>query len=116
MLTCIFFRSPEEGDLAKARGNAFVKEANWPFAIREYTDAVKRNPENPVYYSNRAMVYMKVRCRLYNMLLFLFQHKNKKRYFHIYFKKYTTMHDECLAGFSHLACANNKTRVPDAMQ
>ena len=77
MLTCIVFRSPEEGDLAKARGNAFVKEANWPFAIREYTDAVKRNPENPVYYSNRAMVYMKVRCRLYNMLLlFLFQ-KNK---------------------------------------
>ena len=82
MLTCIVFRSPEEGDLAKARGNAFVKEANWPFAIREYTDAVKRNPENPVYYSNRAMVYMKVRCRFYNMLLlFLFPTQKQKTIF-----------------------------------
>ena len=88
MLTCIVFRSPEEGDLAKARGNAFVKEANWPFAIREYTDAVKRNPENPVYYSNRAMVYMKVRCRFFiNMLLSIYSNKNKKRYFHIYILK-----------------------------
>jgi Flp pilus assembly protein TadD len=86
MLTCIVFRSPEEGDLAKARGNAFVKEANWPFAIREYTDAVKRNPENPVYYSNRAMVYMKVRRRFYNMLLSIFIFQQQTIFSYIFSK------------------------------
>ena len=29
------YLSPEEGDLAKARGNEFVKVAKWPDAIRE---------------------------------------------------------------------------------
>lgn len=45
---------------AKARGNAAFKEGKWPEAIKEYTEAIKRNPRSPVYYQNRATALMKV--------------------------------------------------------
>merc|ERR1711871_1442909 len=39
---------------AKERGNAFFKEAKFPESVREYDEAIKRDPKNPVYYANRA--------------------------------------------------------------
>ncbi len=46
---------------AKNAGNEFFKQENWGEAIRSYSEAIKRNPKGAVYYSNRAISYIKVR-------------------------------------------------------
>jgi stress-induced-phosphoprotein 1 len=53
------YLSPEEGVLAKERGNAHFKEGQWPEAIKEYTDAIKRDPTQAAFYSNRCACYQK---------------------------------------------------------
>lgn len=40
----------DKAEEAKARGNAFFKEGKWPDAIKEYEEATKRNPRNPIYW------------------------------------------------------------------
>ena len=51
---------PEKALEAKERGNAHFKNAKFPQAIAEYTEAIKRDPSNPTYYSNRAAAYQKL--------------------------------------------------------
>lgn len=41
----------------KAKGNEFFKAKDYPNAIEWYTKAVNADPENRVYYSNRAAAY-----------------------------------------------------------
>ena len=45
---------------AKERGNVQFKAGKFPKAIEEYTDAINRDPTNPMYYSNRAAAYQKL--------------------------------------------------------
>lgn len=48
---------------AKAQGNDAYKAGRYMEAISAYSEAIKHNPANPVYISNRAMAYLKVfRC------------------------------------------------------
>jgi len=54
---------PSEADQKKAaeeykkEGNAFMSSKSYDAAIEAYTKAVKLDPSNPVYYSNRAAAY-----------------------------------------------------------
>ncbi|CAJ0625685.1 16387_t:CDS:1 [Entrophospora sp. SA101] len=45
----------------KNKGNNFFKRNDYDNAIREYTAAIKQNPRNPVYYTNRALCYLKLK-------------------------------------------------------
>mmetsp|Transcript_48504 Transcript_48504/g.113542 ORF Transcript_48504/g.113542 Transcript_48504/m.113542 type:complete len:589 (+) Transcript_48504:90-1856(+) len=45
---------------AKERGNEHFKKSEWADAKREYDDAVKRNPNDPKLYSNRAAALTKL--------------------------------------------------------
>lgn len=51
---------PELAEKAREEGNAFFKKANWPEAVKLYTEAIKRAPEDPRGYSNRAAAYLKL--------------------------------------------------------
>ncbi|EKE37365.1 TPR repeat protein [Entamoeba nuttalli P19] len=52
--------SVEKGEEARAKGSAFFKEQNFPEAIKCYTEAIKRNPNDHLAYSNRAAAYQKL--------------------------------------------------------
>lgn len=46
---------------AKARGNKFYSSGQYADAISAYTEAIRLDPSHHVYYSNRAMTYLKMR-------------------------------------------------------
>ncbi|ELP93943.1 stress-induced-phosphoprotein, putative [Entamoeba invadens IP1] len=52
--------SVEKGEEARAKGSQFFKEQNFPEAIKCYTDAIKRNPNDHLAYSNRCASYQKL--------------------------------------------------------
>jgi len=54
------YLDPEKGKEAKAAGNDKFKAGDWPGAIKDYSEAIKRDPEQSVYYNNRAAAYMKL--------------------------------------------------------
>lgn len=52
--------NPEEAEKARELGNAKFKEADWPAAVEAYTEMIKRAPEDPRGYSNRAACFIKL--------------------------------------------------------
>ncbi|KAJ4332551.1 Hsp90 cochaperone [Didymella glomerata] len=52
--------NPDEAEKARELGNAKFKEADWPAAVEAYTEMIKRAPEDPRGYSNRAACYIKL--------------------------------------------------------
>ncbi|CEP12220.1 hypothetical protein [Parasitella parasitica] len=54
------YYNPELADKARDEGNAFYKKADWPHAIEQYTESIKRNDKDVRPYSNRAACYLKL--------------------------------------------------------
>ncbi|KAG2226750.1 hypothetical protein INT45_005715 [Circinella minor] len=54
------YYNPELADKAREEGNKLFKEQNWPGAIEQYTEAIKRNDKDVRPYSNRAACYLKL--------------------------------------------------------
>lgn len=52
--------NPEEAEKARELGNAKFKEADWPAAVDAYSEMIKRAPEDPRGYSNRAACFIKL--------------------------------------------------------
>ncbi|KAM3128182.1 hypothetical protein pb186bvf_019729 [Paramecium bursaria] len=52
--------NPEIAEQNNAQGGEFFKSGKFPDAVREYSEAIKRNPQEPKYYTNRATAYMKL--------------------------------------------------------
>eukprot|EP00871_Galdieria_phlegrea_P001519 jgi/Galph1/2368/GphlegSOOS_G1041.1 len=51
---------PEISKKEREEGNQLYKEGKFPQALEKYTEAIKRNPKDPVPYSNRAATYTKL--------------------------------------------------------
>jgi stress-induced-phosphoprotein 1 len=54
------YLNPQKSAEAKERGNQFFKDGKYPEAITEYTEAIRRNPDDHTLYSNRAAAYTKL--------------------------------------------------------
>eukprot|EP00606_Chrysophyceae_sp_TOSAG23-5_P001077 GSChrysophyteH2.ASY1.ANO1.1454.1 assembled CDS len=52
--------NPELGLAAKERGNAAFREGKFPDAIKEYEEAIKRDPTNAPFRNNLAAAYLKM--------------------------------------------------------
>jgi stress-induced-phosphoprotein 1 len=52
--------SPEKAEEARELGNQKFKEADWPAAVEAYSEMIKRSPEDPRGYSNRAACFIKL--------------------------------------------------------
>ncbi|CAN6673739.1 heat shock protein Sti1p [Trichomonascus vanleenenianus] len=51
---------PVKADEAREAGNAKLKAGDLPEAVKDYTEAIKRAPEDPRGYGNRAVAYLKL--------------------------------------------------------
>lgn len=51
---------PEKAEEARELGNAKFKESDWPGAVQAYSEMIKRAPEDPRGYSNRAAAFIKL--------------------------------------------------------
>lgn len=52
--------NPEEAEKARELGNEKFKAADWPAAVEAYSEMIKRAPEDPRGYSNRAACFIKL--------------------------------------------------------
>lgn len=51
---------PDKAEEARELGNAKFKESDWPGAVAAYSEMIKRAPEDPRGYSNRAAAFIKL--------------------------------------------------------
>jgi stress-induced-phosphoprotein 1 len=51
---------PAKAEEARELGNQKFKEADWPAAVEAYSEMIKRAPEDPRGYSNRAACFIKL--------------------------------------------------------
>ena len=51
---------PSKAERYKAKANEAFKAGDFDGAITGYSGAIQADPRNPVYFSNRAMAYLKV--------------------------------------------------------
>ncbi|TVY94243.1 Heat shock protein sti1-like protein [Lachnellula willkommii] len=51
---------PEKAEESRELGNKKFKEADWPAAVEAYSEMVKRAPDDPRGYSNRAAAFIKL--------------------------------------------------------
>ncbi|GAB7359883.1 hypothetical protein MBLNU230_g7411t1 [Neophaeotheca triangularis] len=54
------YLSPEKAEEARQLGNSKFKESDWPAAVDAYSEMIKRAPEDPRGYSNRAACLIKL--------------------------------------------------------
>lgn len=52
--------NPELAEEHKQKGNTLFKSGNFPGALKEYSEAIKRDPSNKLLYQNRATAYSKL--------------------------------------------------------
>lgn len=52
--------NPEIAEAHKAKGTQLFKEGNFPGAIKEYDEGLRRDPKNVTIYTNRAQAYIKL--------------------------------------------------------
>ena len=50
----------EQAERHKAAGNEAFKVQQYQAAVRHYSSAIEQDPSNSVYFSNRAMAFLKV--------------------------------------------------------
>lgn len=54
------YLNPEEAEKARELGNEKFKAADWPAAVEAYSEMIKRAPDDPRGYSNRAACFIKL--------------------------------------------------------
>jgi len=54
------YRDPVNAEEANKLGNEAFKSHQYPDAVKHYSEALKRNPDDPKFYSNRAAAYTKL--------------------------------------------------------